>query len=272
MTRIYSLGDKYKITIEKDYGTEPYFDIDDKRKNKNAEYNSKGNLYRARETVRELALCNEWDWFFTATFSKDKVRDRYDLGGLHSRLAQWLRDMRKSHGWNVKWLIVPERHKDGAIHFHGLLQGSIPLRDFTSAEDRNGKKRHSGYSTSSEMLAKFGFNSFGRVRSQEGVANYITKYITKSFDADNGGRHRYFASLGLLRKVLRATYYNEPQYSPRSVPALRDAAIWHWESDFYDCYLASSDEIDEYLLLLENTDLNVVDGWVICLRDIELPF
>ena len=272
MTRIYSLGNKFKITIEKDYGSEPYIGEEIKKDGENYQYNSRGNLYRARETVRELAMCNEWDYFFTATFSKDKVRNRYDLGGLRDRLAQWLRDMRKSNGWSVKWLIIPEQHKDGAIHFHGLLQGAIPLRDFTYSEDRNGKKRNAEYRTNSEMLSKFGFNSFGRVRNQEAVTNYITKYITKSFAVDNGGRHRYFASLGLLRKKLEAVYYNEAQYTPKNLAAL-NAKLYHWESDFYDCYLADSEEIDEYLRLLERNDISYSDAWVpIVSSDCELPF
>lgn len=80
---------------------------------------------RARSMLLQYALCNTWDYFITITVD-GKLHNRYDLGSTRSLLSQWFLDYRKKYGVNIKGVLVPELHKDGAIHYHGFISGIKP--------------------------------------------------------------------------------------------------------------------------------------------------
>lgn len=80
-------------------------------------------MIRAKNTVREYALCNRWDYFLTITFAIDQW-NRYDLQGRVKELMQYFQNLRKRGVFpNLRYVLVPEFHKDGAVHFHGLISG-----------------------------------------------------------------------------------------------------------------------------------------------------
>ena len=54
------------------------------------------NICRARSTIFELSMCNNWDWFFTGTFS-DKNGDRTNLDFWSKKFSQFIRDKRKKN-------------------------------------------------------------------------------------------------------------------------------------------------------------------------------
>lgn len=78
------------------------------------------SMRRARAQLRRLALANHFEYFVTLTLDKEKI-DRYDGEVITKRLNQWCSNMVKRHG--LRYVIVPERHKDGAWHFHGFFAG-----------------------------------------------------------------------------------------------------------------------------------------------------
>ena len=78
------------------------------------------SMRRARAQLRRLALANSFDYFVTLTLDKEKI-DRFDGEAITRRLNQWCSNMVKRHG--LRYVIVPERHKDGAWHFHGFFAG-----------------------------------------------------------------------------------------------------------------------------------------------------
>ena len=78
------------------------------------------SMRRARAKLRRLALSNEFDWFVTLTLNKDRV-DRHDPKAIMQRMNRWLDNMVRRHG--LRYALVPERHKDGAFHFHGFFAG-----------------------------------------------------------------------------------------------------------------------------------------------------
>ena len=95
---------------------------------------------------------------------------------------------RKSPGF--RYLLVPEQHKDGAFHFHGLFMGIAPS-DLVINEY--------GYLDFVPYRDKFGFCSLSRIQDFYACANYITKYISKDMfqNIPAPGTHLYFASKGL---------------------------------------------------------------------------
>lgn len=94
---------------------------------------------RARTAIRDIALCNRFHWFVTLTLNQDKV-DRYDMAQVTRKLNQWLNNQVKRRG--LRYVLVPERHKDGAIHFHGLVNDVLSAIDSgTISPPEGGKPR-----------------------------------------------------------------------------------------------------------------------------------
>ena len=85
------------------------------------------SMRRARAKVRRLALANDFAWFVTLTLDPAKI-DRYDPAAVTKALNRWADNMVRRHG--LRYILVPERHKDGAFHFHGFLAGQgVALHD-----------------------------------------------------------------------------------------------------------------------------------------------
>lgn len=159
---------------------------------------------RARRTIIELALCNKWDYFVTFTISKEHF-DRYELFPIVNTLTQWLRDQRKQVGYEkLAYILVPEKHKDGAWHFHGFMSGipvdalSYFVRGIHPDDLVDGNYLNWRY-----LSARFGYCSLDPVRDQVRSAFYCSKYFTKDAfrNVTQIGSHMYYCSRGLLRAV-----------------------------------------------------------------------
>ena len=83
-------------------------------------------MRRARAKVRRLALSNDFRWFVTLTLDPQKV-DRYDPAAVVRKLNQWCSNQVKRKG--LCYILVPERHKDGALHFHGFFNDALEAVD-----------------------------------------------------------------------------------------------------------------------------------------------
>ena len=81
---------------------------------------------RARAQVRDLALCNAFTHFVTLTLDQNRV-DRYDMEAITRKLNAWLSNQVQRRG--LRYVLVPERHKDGAIHFHGFFNDVLERVD-----------------------------------------------------------------------------------------------------------------------------------------------
>lgn len=167
------------------------------------------NIVRARSTVREMGLCNDWDFFLTLTISPDKF-DRYNLADFRKILSQWVRDYRKKYSLQISYLFIPEKHKDGAWHLHGFISG-LPLGHlslFSLNETlpfyiRSKLQLNQQIYNWSAYADRFGYVTLEPIRSKEKAVSYITKYITKDLSCSvcQLGSHLYFASQGLKRAV-----------------------------------------------------------------------
>ena len=79
------------------------------------------SMRRARANLRRLALANDFRYFVTLTLDKDRI-DRYDVKAITKALNTWTDNMVRRHG--LRYVLVPERHQDGAIHLHGFMAGA----------------------------------------------------------------------------------------------------------------------------------------------------
>lgn len=170
------------------------------------------NLYRAKRRVFELAICNDFAYFCTLTFSKEKVKDRYDLEGCMKSFRKWLNNYNNRKAASpVQYLLIPEQHKDGAWHLHGLFSGlpESDLRPFSLDEhipDRIRKELSNGHQVFQWTAydKKFGYCTLSPVRSMSAVSRYITKYVTKELgdSVKELNAHLYYRSQGLKEKEL----------------------------------------------------------------------
>ena len=167
------------------------------------------SVSRTKSRIFELAGCNPWDWFFTGTLNPE-WHDANDLHSFRKALSQYIRDCRKAFKTPCAYLLIPEQHKSGSWHVHGLLQGfpDSAFRSFSLSETlpyklleqlRRGEniKQWVGYSR------KFGFTTVSPIRSQERTTSYITKYVTKDCvkSSISNGNHLFYASQGLQGKI-----------------------------------------------------------------------
>lgn len=141
------------------------------------------SMRRARANVRRLALANEFQWFVTLTLSPDQV-DRYDAAAIMKRVNRWLSNMVQRHG--LRYILVPERHKDGAFHFHGFFAGpgleAVP----------SGHNDSQGHEIFNLPQWTFGFTAAIRLYGTYSQAvGYVCKYIGKQDGERPMGRWYY---------------------------------------------------------------------------------
>lgn len=187
--KVYGSGDNKKIKlIRMNVLKASGIEIDEKRVERGSVNISKldESILRSKSRIFELAYCNDWDWFFTGTLNPNK-QDRTDLELYHKQLCQWIRDYNKKYHLLVKFLLIPEKHKDGkSWHMHGFLKG-LPAEHLKQFQvgDIMGKalaekvlKGDTVYNWE-PYQNRFGFCDLEPIRNPEAVSKYITKYINK---------------------------------------------------------------------------------------------
>lgn len=143
------------------------------------------NLNRARRraaaAVTDYALANDFKYFVTLTFDRQRV-DRWDDTEVLRVTKNWLDNMVRR--WGLSYVLVPERHKDGAIHFHGFFNGAVEGVD-------SGHKTTRGQIIYNLPRWAWGFTTAIEVYGEYGAAvGYVCKYITKGGEKV-GGRWYY---------------------------------------------------------------------------------
>ena len=153
------------------------------------------SISRSKARIRELSLCNPWDYFVTFTFDPNKVTDRHSLDDTIKALNEFLHNYnrRLPDDFKVRYLIIPEHHKDGAWHAHGLIKG---IRPTDLCINQN------GYLTWVQYNAKFGYISLDPIKDIEKASSYILKYVTKDLCHISVGLNKniFYHSKGLKGK------------------------------------------------------------------------
>ena len=143
-------------------------------------------MRRARARVRDIALSNRFRWFVTLTLDGSKV-DRYDMQQITRKFNNWCTNRVQQNG--LIYVLVPERHKDGAIHFHGFMAGDLPAVD-SGHKDKAGRTIYNlpswtlGYTTAVEITGDY-----------HAAVGYCCKYIGKQGEKPGG---RWYYSGGKL--------------------------------------------------------------------------
>ena len=167
---------------------------------------------RSKNAIFEIAAANEWNYMVTFTVDKEKC-NRYDREAVKKAFSGWLYDMAKRKG--LKALIIPEFHKDKAIHFHGLINNALDMQHSGTYKIEGEKKpvkestlRRRGLTPQAESVKdvfnvkgyKLGFSTAvpldGNVTK---VSYYMTKYCTKDLEKIFGS---YYFCVGKVKRHL----------------------------------------------------------------------
>ena len=220
------------------------------------------SINRTKTKISDYVLCNNFSHFVTFTFdpSNSKVNgeeNRKDFKKMSSLLKKWLNTEQvnhfRRHGRKFRYLIVPERHKNGAWHFHALLEGY-------QNETEGFYTRKNPYITVSELKSKkkdknrkfitrykLGRSEIAPIKDKTKMSSYIKKYITKELIQDKNAK-RYWASRNLKTPEIIPNFISEHQKIPEQFLTAKH--------DYHDIYIIPKDSsyfsFSKYVNKLEN--------------------
>lgn len=169
---------------------------------------------RAKARVRDIAVANDFQWFVTLTLDQEKI-DRYDVKTITRKLSAWCDNQVRRHG--LRYVLIPERHKDGAIHFHGFMswdgEGDFVVESGTFTKTGWAKPRKARSAAQAAAwradgakpvfnLPKWtlGFSTAIAVYGEYGAAvGYVCKYVGKQMEGGKIGGRWYYSG-GKLRE------------------------------------------------------------------------
>ena len=129
LANIKKYGNAYKLTLLKHL---PHGIGGGTVSKEKSDHKLNSNISRAKARIFELGMCNSWEYFITCTLDQQKY-DRSNLKKFQTDIALFIRHQRAKHKSEIKYLFIPEKHKDGNWHIHGFITG-LPrdaLTEFT---------------------------------------------------------------------------------------------------------------------------------------------
>lgn len=158
------------------------------------------NLLRTKQTIIDYAKENScevpWDFFVTLTFDKEIVGDRDNYDVCCNYLKKWINNQ-KHQNPTLEYLFVVEKHKLGGYHFHGIVRNATNWKLAPAINPHSGKQIIKNGSRIYNLdNYKLGFTTISRIKNQDAVSVYISKYITKEL-IDIKNKKRYWCSKSL---------------------------------------------------------------------------
>lgn len=194
----------------------------------NSDRSAKNSLNRTREKLYTYSRQADWEWFITLTFDGSKV-DRYDFSGCMKKANQWFKHQHQRYASDLMYLFVPEQHKDGAWHIHGVLSNTGCMKFEDSGRVAIGKKAYvrtaenAKYPTIYNLSGwRFGWSTATAVRDKHKVATYIVKYMTKELCEVTKGKKRYYRSRNIPEPNERG-FIVEPHEYDQFMQTLEDS-------------------------------------------------
>ena len=158
-------GDRLIAEIQKE-------ELKEWSKERNRDKNLHDSMQRSKKNLIEYAINNTWTHF--ATFTVDSKRcDRTSLAECNKKIGRVFDKFRRYHCSEFKYLLIPEKHADGAFHYHGFV---VLPKDFAFSKLMVARKIKR---TVDFFTMHLGFNDFSPIQNQIKAAKYITKYIEK---------------------------------------------------------------------------------------------
>ena len=167
---------------------------------------------RAKEKIFDIVKLNHFEWYVTLTLNSSVV-NRYDVVEIRKVIHSFFSNAVQRK--NASYVVVPELHKDGAIHLHGFLSGAFSFVLSDTVKHKACKKpikistaKRYKYDLSECKPVynikdwRYGFSTAIKLdddSSKTRIAKYTTKYITKDLSKIFGSF--YFAGGKDLTRV-----------------------------------------------------------------------
>jgi len=162
----------------------------------------KVSVQRSLRNFEDIATANlkSWQFFGTLTFSPKEV-DRFNDEAVYHLFDLWRKYMKRKYPY-IKYLVTPERHQNGALHFHLLLGccGSYEL-DLTPIKrlDNAGRVIYRCDSF------KYGRSNFSEIEDVDKTINYCKKYIEKDLGNSTArNKRRFYYSKNCEKPIIKS--------------------------------------------------------------------
>jgi len=177
------------------------------------------SLRRTTVLMNMLLAMNDFDWFLTLTFDKNKI-DRTNAEEVFNCYKKYINNIKKQFP-NFKYMTFPERHKDNCFHFHMLVAGlTVQQMGLVNsgkvccswASNKNGVSSRSYYEkTKDKFINKdtdgepiynvtsfaYGYTTASRIVSRERCNSYVKKYVEKALGSTEIFKKRFYYSSNL---------------------------------------------------------------------------
>lgn len=171
------------------------------------DYKTKKYLKVVKTNIIDLAYNNQekFEYFITLTFSDKEIGEKYSHENCIKLLSKWINNQ-KHQNPKMSYILVPEFHKSGRLHFHGLV-GNVPNWKFSKGINaKTGKPiRINGCYIYNLDNYKLGYTTISKIKDKEKVTNYISKYATKELITLKS-KKRYWYSRNLEKPKIDYDY------------------------------------------------------------------
>lgn len=203
------------------------------------------SLRRTIILMNMLLAMNDFDWFWTLTFDKQKI-DRTNDKEIFDCYVKYINNIKKQF-LSFKYMTFPERHKDGTFHFHlltagltskqmGLVNSGKVCCHWAKKKNKYGILEDIGYcskehfektkhlhelkDTDGEIIYNvttfaYGFTTVSRIVSRERCNSYVKKYVEKALGSTEVFKKRFYYSSNLnvpyqVKKLIGADFTDTP--------------------------------------------------------------
>lgn len=226
-----------------------YFEEETKAKrgeSENIYTNIHRSVKRTKEKLKELLLSNKWEYFVTITFNP-KIHDSLNYDVVSKVMANWLKNIKKNHCSDVKYIGVPEYHKKSRrFHFHFLMSdiGTLNLKDSGYVKCHWTKRKYikrSKYEKTKKYYKlndtdgvtiyninsyNSGFTTLMPVIDSGKASSYLLKYLTKELFLGILNKKRYWRSYNLDKPTIyKVDRFIREETTSVNLKTLEDASI-----------------------------------------------
>lgn len=163
------------------------------------------NARRAKARFRDIVLSNRWSYFVTFTFAFEEV-DRYSVNECSLLLQKFCKNFFRRH--RGYYVFVPERHEDGALHFHGFIYcDNISRLLHHKIDETNGDRLYRrGHPVFSLKDWQYGFSELESVDNLS--YNKAIQYCASYIKPNNKVANRWYYSGGSLVRKPAVSFAN----------------------------------------------------------------
>ncbi len=148
------------------------------------------SIRRAKTRIDDIVRLNDFKWFVTLTIDPHKL-DSKDINEVREKVTNFLSNAKKRK--DLRYILVPEFHKSGAIHFHGFINDSLTLIESGTVKVQGiskpmkietARRKHISPEACQTVYNvkewRYGFSTAYIVSDDRArLSSYFTKYITK---------------------------------------------------------------------------------------------